>query len=128
MRLPVTLSGTVSSGSRTGRKFDMPTANITPSEDVSDLPYGVYFSTICIDGEIYPGITDLGVRPTVSDDGGLRAETFIYDYDGDLYTKKVTVTLLEFRRKEMKFDSLDDLYRTVRDDFRAGALFHGISV
>lgn len=128
MTLPVTLEGTVSSGSHTGRTYDMPTANITPAEDISGLSYGVYYSVITIDGTDHPSITDLGVRPTVSDDGGVRAETYIYAYDGDLYGKRVSVTLLKFRRSEMKFSSLDELYETVRDDFRAGARFHGLTI
>ncbi len=124
MNLPVTLSGTVTSGSHTGRTYDMPTANIIPEEDVSGLVYGVYYSTINIDGKDYPSITDLGVRPTVGDDCGVRAETYIYDFDGDLYGNRVLVTLLEFRREEKRFDSLDELYETVKDDFRAGAHYH----
>ena len=128
MNLPVTLSGTVQAGNRIGRTFDMPTANIVPEEDVSDLTYGVYYSVITIGKEQYPAITNLGVRPTVSDDGGVNAETFIYDYEDQIYDKRVTVTLLEFRRKEQRFASLDELYRTVDDDFREGARFHGLTL
>ena len=126
MKLPVTLSGTVQSGNRIGRTFDMPTANIVPEEDVSGLTFGVYFSVITIDEKQYPSITNLGVRPTVSDDGGVNAETFIYDYEDQIYDKRVSVTLLEFRRDEQKFGSLDELYAAVKDDFRAGARFHNL--
>ena len=126
MKLPVTLSGTVRSGNRIGRTFDMPTANIVPEEDVSDLTFGVYYSVITIEGKQYPAITNLGVRPTVSDGGGVNAETFIYDYEDQIYDKRVSVTLLEFRRNEQRFGSLDDLYVAVKDDFRAGARFHNL--
>ena len=126
MKLPVTLSGTVQSGNRIGRTFDMPTANIVPEEDISDLTFGVYYSEITIDGKKYPAITNLGVRPTVSDDGGVNAETFIYDYEDQIYDKRVRVTLLEFRRNEQRFGSLDELFETVKDDFRAGKEFHNL--
>ncbi|MCR5673690.1 MAG: riboflavin kinase [Lachnospiraceae bacterium] len=126
MNLPVTLHGKVQSGNRIGRTFDMPTANITPKEDLSGLTFGVYYSVITLDGKEYPSITNLGVRPTVSDDGRVNAETFIYDYDDDIYDKDVAVTLLSFRRSEQRFNSLDELFFTVKDDFRAGAKFHNL--
>ena len=126
MKLPVTLTGSVRSGNHIGRQFDMPTANIMPAEDISGLPYGVYYSVITIDGKEHPSITNLGVRPTVNDDGRANAETFIYCYDGDLYGKDVFVTLLKFRRAEKKFDSLDELYETISEDQRQGKIFHGI--
>ena len=124
MKLPVTLTGAVTPGNKIGRRFSMPTANIYPNENISGLTYGVYYSTITIDGKDYFGITNLGVRPTVSEGNRVNAETFIYDFKGDLYGKIDSVTLLKFRRNEKRFDSLDELYRTVEDDFRAGAEFH----
>lgn len=124
MKLPVTLTGAVTPGNKIGRRFSMPTANIYPNENISGLTYGVYYSTITIDGRGYFSITNLGVRPTVSEGNRVNAETFIYDFQGDLYGKIVSVTLLKFRRNEKRFDSLDELYKTVEDDFRAGAEFH----
>ena len=124
MKLPITLTGAVQPGNKIGRRFSMPTANIYPKENISGLTYGVYYSTITIDGRDYFSITNLGVRPTVSEGNRVNAETFIYDFQGDLYGKIVSVTLLKFRRNEKRFDSLDELYRTVEDDFRAGAEFH----
>lgn len=126
MELPVTLTGAVAPGNKIGRQFSMPTANIYPNENISGLTYGVYYSVINIDGKDYLGITNLGVRPTISEGSRVNAETFIYDFHGDLYGKTVLVTLLKFRRSEIKFDSLDELYRTIADDFRAGAAFHNL--
>ncbi len=122
----ITITGTVASGEQIGRTYGMPTANITPVEDISDLQHGVYYSMIKIDGIDFPAITDLGVRPTVTDGGPVRAETYIYGFEGDLYGKAVEVTLLKFCRSEKKFASLDELYETVKDDFRAGALYHNL--
>ena len=127
MELPFTLSGRVEHGRALGNTYNMPTANITPREDVSGLARGVYYSRVEVDAGSYPAITNLGVRPTVQSDGQVNAETFIYDYDGDLYGKNISVTLLEFRRPEKKFDSLDELYATVHDDFRAGRAFFGLA-
>ncbi len=127
MNLPFSMTGTVQEGNRLGRTFDMPTANISPAEDISSLMHGVYYSTIDIDGTKYPAITNLGIRPTVSIDGRVNAETFIYDYVGDLYGKAVEVTLLDFHRPEQKFSSLDELYRTITDDQRLGRIFHRLA-
>ncbi len=127
MKLPVTLTGTVLPGNHIGRQFDMPTANIIPEEEYSRLRHGVYYSVIQTEDESYPGITNLGTHPTVTDDGKVYAETYIYDFKGDLYGKVISVTLLEFRRAEKKFDSLDELYETVRRDFTAGRIYHNLS-
>ena len=90
-----------------------------------DTTYTTYVK-YTVDGKEYPAITNLGVRPTVSDDGSVCAETYVYDYSGDLYGKNVTVKLLQFRRSEQKFSSVDDLFKTVDDDFREGRIYHGI--
>lgn len=124
MNLPVTLSGTVQAGNHIGRTFDIPTANIWPSEDVTGLTLGVYYSVITIDGVKYPSITNLGTRPTVSDDGRVNAETFIYDYKGDIYGLFIKVTLLDFRRGERRFDSVDELFDTIRRDLDEGVAYH----
>lgn len=124
--LPFSLSGKVIHGQSLGHTFDSPTANITPVEDVSHLAFGVYFSVVYIDGRKYPAITNLGVRPTVSDDGSVNAETFIYGLDEDIYGKTISVTLLDFHRSEHTFGSVDELYDAVRADLREGAKYHGL--
>ena len=126
MNLPKVITGTVQHGHELGRRFDTPTANITPSEDVSDLANGVYYSDITIDGITYHSITNLGVRPTVSSSGRVSAETFIYDLDKDIYDKNVSVTLLDFRRRETKFSTTEELFETVKTDLLAGRSYHGI--
>ncbi len=121
---PFTLTGTVEHGKALGNTYNAPTANITPAEDVSDLPFGVYYSTAVINGKKYPSITNLGVRPTVSNDGSVNAETFIYDYEGDLYGLAITVILNDFRRGEKKFSSTDELFATIDEDMAAGRSYH----
>ena len=126
MNLPQTITGTVQHGNEIARRFGTPTANITAFEDVSALERGVYYSDITIDGRTYHSITNLGVRPTVSSSGRVNAETFIYDLDDDIYGKRVSVTLLDFRRPEKKFASTAQLFETVKDDLLAGRAYHGI--
>ena len=126
MNLPQVITGTVQHGHELGRRFDTPTANITPLEDISGLALGVYYSDINIDGITYHSITNLGVRPTVSSSGRVSAETFIYDLDKDIYDKNVSVTLLDFRRPEAKFTTTEELFETVRTDLLAGRTYHEI--
>ena len=128
MDLPFTMTGKVVHGQSLGNTYESPTANITPNEDISSLPRGVYYSTVSVEGHTYPAITNLGVRPTVSNDGRLNAETFIFDYDKDLYGKDIAVTLLAFRRGEQKFGSVDMLYETIRTDISEAAKYHGITL
>lgn len=118
--LPLTLTGAVLHGQKLGTKIDMPTANILPDRDVSGLPKGVYYSLVTIDGKAYKGITNLGTKPTVKADSEINVETFLYDYEGDLYGKTIAVELLEFRRPEMKFDSFEDLSKEMHKDLEAG--------
>lgn len=127
MVLPYVLTGEVVHGRSLGNTYDSPTANITPKEDIPDLPFGVYYSSVSIDGKEYPAITNLGVRPTVSDDGRVNAETFIYDYDNVLYGKTISVKLLGFRRKEQRFSDVEELYKTVRLDLEEGRKYHGLA-
>ncbi len=124
--LPFTLTGIVIHGQSMGNTYDSPTANIIPEEDVSSLSHGVYYSVVEIDGQSHPAITNLGVRPTVNEDGRVNAETYIYSYDEDLYGRAIKVTLLVFARPEKKFDSVDELFETVRSDLQKGAVYHGL--
>ena len=124
MELPFVISGNVIHGQSLGNEYDIPTANIEPVENTQGLPFGVYYSVANICGQDYPAITNLGTRPTVSDDGRVNAETFIYDYKGDIYGLFIKVTLLDFRRGERRFDSVDELFDTIRNDLDEGMAYH----
>lgn len=118
--LPFKLTGTVTHGRSAGRTIDMPTANIVPAEDVEALSLGVYYSTVTVDGTVYRAITNLGKRPTIDDGNFVNAESFIYDFEGDLYGKEIEVTLFEFRRPERKFESFEALSKVMHEDLEAG--------
>ena len=57
----------------------------------------------------YKGISNVGCKPTVSDRQMMGVETYLYDFDGDLYGRDISVQLLAFRRPEMKFDGVEGL-------------------
>lgn len=120
MELPVKITGPVTHGRKLGSKADMPTANIVPDFDTKELKKGVYYSRAYIDGKTYKGITNLGSKPTVKNDSAINSETYIYDFDKDLYGRVITVELLEFRRPEKKFDSVEELFEAMHLDLEAG--------
>jgi riboflavin kinase/FMN adenylyltransferase len=67
----------------------------------------------------------VGQKPTVTDDeaGEVLAETYLYDYEGDLYGTKLTVQFCQFHREEEKFDGLDVLKAQLQKDMEAGRKF-----
>ena len=121
--LPVTIKGTVTHGNKIGTGLNMPTANLTLDASYKDFPHGVYYSEVQIGSKVYKGISNLGIKPTVKNDSSLNLETFIYDFDGDLYEKEISVTLLKFRRPERKFDNLSELEAEMHRDMEAGRAF-----
>ncbi len=103
-------------GDKRGRTWGIPTINQPYSEELVVPRYGVYASRCIVDGKSYLGATNIGVRPTVKEDGGVNSETYLLDYEGDLYGKYVDVCLHEFLRPEKKFDSVEELETQIRSD------------
>ena len=122
---PYSVSGTVEHGRRLGRTIGMPTANLLPEQDKLLPPNGVYYSKVLMGGRIYSSITNIGCKPTVSENHIMGVETYLYDFAGDIYGKDITVQLLAFRRPEMKFDGVDSLKAQMQKDIAAGQIFFG---
>ncbi|MDE7234381.1 MAG: riboflavin kinase, partial [Ruminiclostridium sp.] len=68
-----------------------------------------YKSCAVVDGKTYRGITNIGVKPTVTDRGEVVTETHIIGFQGDLYGKTVKISLRGYLRGEVKFESLSAL-------------------
>ncbi len=109
-------------GDRIGRNLGAPTINQYFEDDFIVPLNGVYTSTTYIDGQEYNSVTNIGIRPTVT--GGneeslkSRSETFIIDFSGDLYGRKIKVELRKYIRSEKKFSSLEELKRQIQTDSR----------
>lgn len=112
------LTSTVFSNQQLARKLGFPTANQMFEKDKLVPRKGVYVTRISIDGNTLYGITNVGIRPTVSDHT-LCAETHIFDFSGNLYGKDITLDFLSFIREEKRFDSIDDLALQVRKDIES---------
>ena len=113
---PFTITAIVEHGAKLGSALGFPTINQAFSQNLIIPHFGVYASHCIIENKAYNSITNVGKRPTVSDNEQIYAETFIFDFSGDLYGKKVDVQLLNFMRKECKFDSITTLKNTVLND------------
>lgn len=112
---PFSLRAKIISGQHLGRTLGFPTVNQSFPERKLVPKNGVYVSRVTFGNRARYGITNIGVRPTV-DGKTLCAETNLFDFDGDLYGKTVTVEFLEFLRPEQKFASVEELSAQIRSD------------
>ncbi len=122
---PYTICGRVAHGDKRGRTINFPTANVHLNRIRSPLNgvYAVQFETE--DGNIYPGVANLGRRPTVSGSLDTRLEVHLLDFSGDLYGQQSTTTFLKHIRDERKFDSFDALKNQIQlDTVEASAFFN----
>lgn len=108
--------GEVIEGNHIGRQIDFPTANQAMNESFVLPKFGVYASYAEIDGTIYRGVTNVGVKPTVETKHIPLAETHFPSFDGDLYGRKLAVHLVDFIRPEQRFESLEALRGRIEKD------------
>ena len=103
------ISGQVIKGQQLGRKIGFRTANLLYPPELIDLPFGVYSVIVTYEGKKYKGITNFGIRPTVSNTKQCSLETHILDFDKDIYGDEIIVEFLKMIRPEKKFASVEDL-------------------
>ena len=108
------VEGVVESGAGRGAGLGFPTANIRLAEGQS-LSHGIYAVRVRVDGEWHHGAAYLGTRPTF-DAGAPLLETFLFDFDGNLYGSTIAVEFVEFVRPDAKFRSGTDLAAQMRAD------------
>lgn len=106
----------VISGNRIGRTIDFPTINQRLGAERIMPKFGVYASKAEVGGKTYFGVTNVGVKPTVSSSGDVLAETYMIGFDGDLYGESVKLSLAEFIRPERKFGGIDELKAQIKKD------------
>lgn len=110
-------SGIVTHGDSIGRTLGFPTANISIKPEYQLIEKtGVYATIAKVDGKDYPSMTYIGRRPTISNGLPTSTETYIMDFDGDLYGKEIRVTFVDRVRDEMIFDNLERLKSQIQED------------
>ncbi len=113
---PYFIYGEVVHGNHLGHTIGFPTINQN-IPDMKLIPaYGVYASRVCIDGQYYRAISNLGKKPTIEGTHRLGLETHVLDFDGDLYGQCLQVELLFFIRPEEKFADVEKLKAQIQND------------
>lgn len=119
---PHILTQTVRHGRRIGHTIGIPTVNLVPPPHVLVPGDGVYIARVCLmDGSSYAAVTNVGTRPTVNNGSDLTVESWMLDFDGDLYGQSIRVEFYKRLRDEIRFDSLDALKAEIQrnaDDAR----------
>lgn len=115
---PFRISGRVLHGQKLARQLGTPTANIQLKRHRVPLT-GVYLVSVELDGKAWPGVANIGVRPTVSGDGSAHLEVHLLDFAGDLYGRRLTVEFHHKLREEQRFASLEALKSAIDADIAA---------
>lgn len=117
---PHVLTQEVRHGRRIGHTIGIPTVNLTAPPHVLVPSHGVYATRVFLpDGSSYGGVTNVGTRPTVNNGTDVTVESWLLDFEGDLYGQTVRVEFLRHLRDEVRFDSLDALRTQIMRDAQA---------
>jgi riboflavin kinase/FMN adenylyltransferase len=112
------LRGPVVRGHERGRGIGFPTANLAVTPDRALPAFGVYVSRAETLGRSYAAATNIGINPTF-DDPLPSVETYILDFEGDLYGRELRIEVLHRLRGEIKFDGIDALVAAIGADVQA---------
>lgn len=116
---PYSLTGTIVKGRQLGRTIGFPTANMQVDDPVKLIPAnGVYAVEVLYAGQMLGGMLNIGFRPTVAGTNQ-TIETYIFDFDKDIYGEHLTLKFREFLRPEQKFDGLPALVAQLKIDEEA---------
>lgn len=116
------VSGIVEHGRGMGHRTFFPTTNLIPMPEKLLPPNGVYVTVSSFGPEVYPGITNVGYKPTVGENF-IGVETYLFDCEKNLYGKCCTVQFKKFLRPEHKFSSFEALKEQISRDIEKGREF-----
>lgn len=122
--MPYTVMGKVSHGRKLGRKLGMPTVNLMPPEEKLLPPFGVYYSSVTVGEHTYDAISNIGYKPTVSEEKVVGIESYLYDFDREIYGEDIEVSLYAFKRAEMRFANVEQLKVQMEKDIQEGKNYH----
>jgi riboflavin kinase/FMN adenylyltransferase len=109
---PFMVEGEVVSGDQRGRELGFPTANLVPDDRLAIPGHGVYAAF----ANGLPAAVNVGVRPTFESGRGVLIETYLIDFEGDLYGTELRVAFVERLRGEKRFASVEELIAQMRLD------------
>lgn len=125
---PHSLTGRVEHGKKLGSRLGFPTVNLVPDARLLLPAYGVYVARAVLPGgRSCPAVSNVGVRPTVEEAGTVTVESFLLDFEGDLYAQDIRLEFCRRLRPERRFGSLEELQQAVTQDVQAArAYFHSM--
>lgn len=113
------VNGKVIEGSKRGRTLGFPTANIEPYEKNKLLPQnGVYLVKVFLENREYPGVLNIGLRPTFNNRVEPIAEVHLLDFNQDIYGTEISVEFIKRLRDEKKFNSKEELITQIKKDIK----------
>lgn len=112
---PYSLKGTVVHGREVGRTLGFPTANLKYDSNFVVPAAGVYYTVVEYNGKRYKAITDIGYAPTVRN-SDFSVESYMLNFNEDIYGKSIKVNFIEKIRNEVKFNSLEELISQLEND------------
>ena len=114
---PYHLSGQVTGGYKVGRKIGFPTANIQPDDADKLIPEkGVYAVEVHYDNTRYPGMLNIGSRPTFDNGNHISIEVHLIGFEKDIYNERLDISFLKRIRGEQKFPSVNELIAQLKKD------------
>ena len=117
---PFSFTSDVVNGKKLGRQMGFPTANQFFPASLATPKNGIYATECTLEnGKKYYGVSNVGIRPTIvdgSDAHKVNCETYIHDFSGDIYGKKLSVSFHKYLRPEKKFESVDALKKQIAID------------
>jgi len=115
---PYEVTGSVTTGNQIGRDLGFPTANIITADHSKLIPAeGVYAVMVNVEGKLYKGMLNIGYRPTIDINADHRTiEVHIFNFEGDIYQKEITLIFKKRLRDEQKFGSLEELREQLKAD------------
>ena len=122
MKTLFTLQGKVQHGQKRGKDMGFPTINFNTSKEIEEIEEGVYISQTFLENQTYNSLTFIGQAKTF-DQKEYKAETYILDFNEEIYGREVIVALLKKLRGNMKFASAEDLMKQMHQDKKDAEAF-----
>lgn len=113
------VSGVVIEGNKIGRTIGFRTANINYPPELIEIPFGAYSTEVNYGENLYKGVANFGIKPTIAGGNKPVLEVHILDFDKDIYGQKIRVSFKKMLRKEKKFLSLDELKNQIAIDCKS---------
>lgn len=117
--------GKVVKGKGNGKKFNMPTANVEYPKYKIGINEGIYYSFLIHNGKRMPSLTSISKNPTLGENE-VTYETYIFNFDKDIYYEDVYVELIEKYRNPIKFESINKLIEALKEDKKLGKKYFNL--